>query len=237
MLRKIASEIRGGLFVLLCTVCPWNGSTLAADPTELWPELGVFWNTTPRTRLFFDLAFARDADSYDQSLDVLAFADFTLKPIAKRELPDADWVRNRYLWARVGCGHFFSASDGVRSTPEERAILELRARAPLPAQIWLEGRARVDLRWMGGDFSTRYRLRIEVNREFTILDHAVTPYLQVEWFYDTRYNGWSRILYQLGPEITVGKHFRYEVYVARQVDRLPTYSPMNSAELFLKWYF
>jgi hypothetical protein len=31
-----------------------------------------------------------------------------------------------------------------------------------------------------------------------------------------------------GPEVTVNPHFRYEVYVARQTDRLPEKSDLNA---------
>jgi hypothetical protein len=59
----------------------------------------------------------------------------------------------------------------------------------------------------------------------------------VEWFYDTRYDGWARVLYQFGPEVTVNPHFRYEIYVARQVDRLPTKETLNALGFVAKWYF
>ena len=59
-------------------------------------------------------------------------------------------------------------------------------------------------------------------------DHAVVPYFNVEWFYDTRYDGWARTLYQLGPEVTVNKHFRYEIYLAHQSDHLPKHSELDA---------
>lgn len=88
---------------------------------------------------------------------------------------------------------------------ENRGILSLWGKFPLPASVWLEGRARTDLRWIGGAYSTRYRWRFEATREFLVLDHAVVPYLNVEWFYDTRYDDWARTLYQAGAELTVNK--------------------------------
>ena len=82
---------------------------------------------------------------------------------------------------------------------EDRAILSLWGKVPLPGDVWLENRARVDLRWIGGEYSTRYRLRVEATREFTVAGHSVVPYFNVEWFYDTRYDGWARTLYTGGP--------------------------------------
>jgi hypothetical protein len=41
--------------------------------------------------------------------------------------------------------------------------------------VWLETRVRTDLRWIGGDCSTRYRFRIEATREFTVVNHTGAP--------------------------------------------------------------
>jgi len=103
--------------------------------------------------------------------------------------------------------------------------------------VWVETRTRADLRWIGDDYSTRYRFRLEANREFGVKDHPVLPYLNVEWFYDTRYSDWSRTLYQAGVEVTVNKVFRYELYLARQDDRLPEVKSLNALGVVAKFYF
>ncbi len=95
----------------------------------------------------------------------------------------------------------------------------------------------MDLRWIGGDYSSRQRLRLEVNREFTVQEHAVVPYFQIEGFYDTRYHGWSRMLYQPGVEITLDSHFRLELYLARQNDRLPEEERLDALGIVAKWYY
>ena len=67
-------------------------------------------------------------------------------------------------------------------------------------------------------------------------DHTVVPYCNVEWFYDTRYDGWSRLLYQAGTEVTLSERWRYELYLARQNDRLPSVSSLNAFGVVLKYY-
>ena len=107
----------------------------------------------------------------------------------------------------------------------------------LPEAIWLEGRARVDFRWIDGVYSTRYRLRLEATREFLVKGHPVVPFLNAEAFYDTRYDGWSRFLYEAGTEVTVDKHFRFELKVSRMTDVLPDHSAVNALGLVAKWYY
>jgi hypothetical protein len=54
--------------------------------------------------------------------------------------------------------------------------------------------------------------------------------------YDTRYEGWTRALYQAGSEVTVNKRFRFELFVALEVDRLPSRSTLGAAGVVAKWY-
>lgn len=234
-----ASSSRGVLLAGLCVCQTLAGVTLAADSSEFWPEVSGFVTLNPRSRIYLDASYAKAKESDDQSLDLAAYVDISLKPILRKELRKTDdWQRSRYLWTRIGYDRIFEATDAARAeVAEDRGIVALYAKAPLPAEFWLEARVRADLRWIGDDYSTRYRFRVEATREFTVLDHTVVPYFNVEWFYDTRYDGWARTLYQLGPEVTLNKHFRFEVYIARQEDRLPSASSTNAFGVVAKWYY
>jgi uncharacterized protein DUF2490 len=229
----------GALLIVVALVCQTlAGVAHAADSSEFWPEVSGFVALSPRTRIFLNAAYAEAKESDDKSLDLAAYLDISLKPILRKELLAQDWQRSRYFWARIGYDRVFKATDGADAeVAEDRGILALYAKAPLPADVWLEARVRADLRWIGDDYSTRYRFRVEATREFTVLNHTVVPYFNVEWFYDTRYDGWARTLYQLGPEVTVNKHFRFEVYIARQEDRLPSASSTNAFGVVAKWYY
>jgi uncharacterized protein DUF2490 len=209
----------------------------AADSSEFWPEANAFLTLTPQTRVFLDAAYADGKEADHAALDLAAYLDISLKPIRKN-LQTADWQRSRYLWARIGYDRIFNSTDSEGAqVVEHRGIVSLYSKALLPADVVAEARVRADLRWIGEDYSTRYRFRLEVTREFTVLDHTVVPYFNVEWFYDTRYDGWARTLYQLGPEITVNRHFRFEVYLARQNDRLPQRTDLNAVGVNFKWYY
>ena len=70
-----------------------------------------------------------------------------------------------------------------------------------------------------------------------MLDRPVTPYLNAEWFYDTRYDGWARVLFQVGAEVTLSRRFRFELYLARQEDDLPAESALNAVGALAKFYF
>lgn len=225
------------LSTALCACLALCGAARAADSSELWPEASAFITMTPETRIYLDSSYARGKESDTRSLDLSAFVDISIKPILREQLWTEDWQRSRFLWARLGYTRVLKATDGPFEVAENRGVASLYAKAPLPSEVWLEARARVDLRWIGGDYSDRYRFRLEATREFTALERTVVPYVNVEWFYDTRYDSWARTLYQAGAEITVDKGFRYEIYLARQNDRKPSEQTLNALGVVAKWYF
>jgi len=213
------------------------GSARAADSEEFWPELSVYYGLNPRARVYGDAAVAKGLESDEHSLDLSLCLDVSLKPILRKDLLAQDWQRSRYLWARVGYTWLSKVSQGTVTRAENRGVVALYGKAPLPAEIWLEGRARVDLRWIGEDYATRYRARLEATREFSVHDHAVVPYLNYEWFYDTRYDGWARTLWMADAEVTMSEQFRYEVYLAGQKDRLPDEESLGALGVVAKWYY
>lgn len=227
--------------VLLAAPCIWQalgGFAFAADTSQLWPELSAFIGLRPDTRIYLDATYSKGKEPDLGSLDVSAALDISLKPILRSGLQSEDWQRNRYLWARIGYTRISDINnEGEKSLVENRGVAALYAKAPLPSEVWLEARTRADLRWRSDDYSTRYRFRLEVNREFAVKDRPVLPYFNVEWFYDTRYANWSRVLYQAGVEVTVNKGFRYEIYLARQNDRLPEVETLNALGVVAKFYF
>jgi hypothetical protein len=225
------------LSATLCAGSALWGQAHAADATEFWPEISAYVALQPATRVYLDASYTRDKAAEARSLELSAFLDLSIQPILREELRTEDWQRGRYFWARLGYTHVAKATDGIRAAAEDRGVVSLYAKALLPSEVVLEGRARADLRWIGGDYSTRYRLRLEMNREFTVREHSVVPYAHAEVFYDTRYDAWARALYQMGTEITASKGFRYELYLARQNDRRPHDETLNSLGLVGKWYF
>ena len=212
-------------------------SVQAEALSEFWPEAAVFVALSPETRLFLNLPYARNVDTGGATLDIAAYLDISLLPILRPALYTLDWQRSRFLWARIGLDHIVQTQDGTRTVTENRGIVSILAKAELPAEVWLEGRTRAHLRWIDGDYSPRYRFRAEATREFTVVEHTVVPYANVEWFYDTRFDQWTRTLYQAGAEFTVNQRFRLEFYLARQEDQRPQDSSFNALGVVAKWYY
>jgi uncharacterized protein DUF2490 len=204
--------------------------------SELVPELNVFIKLTKQIRLYLlgDITQGLSPSFTDGEFG--AHLDFTLKPILRRQLRSADWERSRYLWIRTGyvvSGDLDGRDDEITQT----ILLEMTGRFELPWEIWLVNRARVDFRDIDGERSQRYRVRVGIEREFTVCRVVMVPYLQAETFYDTRFDTFNRQLYQAGIEIELNKHWRIEPYIARQNDSRSASGNVNRVGLVLKSYF
>ena len=57
------------------------------------------------------------------------------------------------------------------------------------------GRLRTDLRWLGDahEFSTRLRYRLMVEKEYGVGRTSIVPYVNVEPYYDSRYDIVNRV--------------------------------------------
>lgn len=215
----------------------------AQDPWEIWPEANLYKSLGQTTRLYFVASYAQGKESATTTLDLAGYFDLTFRPLVRHAVrsnnwkEQQDWRQNRYLWVRVGYDHIFKEEDGQKTEPEDRGIVAIHGRFYLPAGFLLEARTRADLRWIGGDYSTRYRLRGELNRDFAVFEHVANLFLQAEGFYDMRYEGWSVALYQLGTEVTLGRHFRIEPSIARRVEMLPEESRLWAVAFVARWFY
>lgn len=211
-------------------------SARAADTqTELVPELEAYLTLWERTRLFLIGSLTEGIPDSNTTGEVGAHLDITLSPIFRRRLRDADWERERYLWLRIGYRRLWNLDDG--DVTENRGVVQLTGRVPLPLGFHLVNRVGVDLRGLDDGFSTRVRERLGLECELTLGGVAVVPYVQAEVFYDTRFGAWSRQLYQAGLEVKLTDHWRIEPYYARQEDQRPSTAHVNQIGFVLKTYW
>jgi hypothetical protein len=209
----------------------------AGRSREVVPEFNGYFKLTDRARLFVlaDVSHVSPDDTTNGEIGI--HFDYTLMPILRTRLREADWERNRYLWMRVGVRRLGSIDGRDDGTRESRLLVEATARFELAGSAWLVNRLRLDLRDVDGKGSSRYRYRIGAEKEFAASGGTTfVPYVQAEWFYDTRFDAWSRQRYQLGTEIELDKNWRIEPYYAYDRDTHPSPDGLNRFGLVLKYF-
>jgi hypothetical protein len=191
---------------------------------EVWPEVDAYVGLTSATRLYFSFKPVLSADDGSLSESQLgANVDVAFAPmrrIRRSDSPD----RDKYHHMRARLGYWVARTPTAEGgdVTEQRILTELTPRVSLPLEMLLSLRNHVEFRWLDGDSSWRYRLRPWVERDTEVGSVTIAPYTAVEMFYDSRFDEWSRTLYQVGMSVPAADWIVPEVYYARQVDREPT---------------
>lgn len=227
-MRVLPRRSSPGLHALLLSTVLQAAPAWADDSlsTEFWPEIDAYVGLNERSRLLFTAAGTRameaNAGQGGLALQDAQFSinvDYTLAPILRRDVPVAEWSKNRLLWTRLGFEYGTSGSSGADSFRSYTAIVELNSRFPLQGTSWLTNRLRVDLRDINGESSQRYRVRLGAEWEETFHEHPFSPYASIEALYDTRYDKWSRLALKAGLETPIGGDWRVEPYLVLQLNQ------------------
>jgi hypothetical protein len=211
------------LNVLLLGAPAWAGDSLS---TEFWPEINAYVALGERSRMLATAAATRAMEgqwtlgkAITQDAQFTLNLDYTLAPVLRRDVPKAEWSKNRLLWARLGFEYGTSGNSGADAFRSYTGILELNSRFPTSSALWLTGRLRADLREINGQASQRYRLRLGGEWDTALNEHPVAPYSSVEFVYDTRYDKWSRMTLKAGLETPIADTWRIEPYLALQFNK------------------
>ena len=233
----------GAGVALACAALPARADTR----NEFWPELDLYVPLGERTRLFAAVAATRAEETQTtgqatQYQDVAAgvHLDVTLVPILRKDLAQADWQRNRYLWMRVGYRYGRSIGDAERDDRfrEQRGIFEITGRTrPLMGDLEFIGRLRWDARDVNDRHSDRYRVRLAVEKSLRAGGRALVPFANAEAFYDTRFDAWNRQRYQAGAEVELDRHWRVEPSLVRQNDSRSQPARVNALAVAFKYFF
>ena len=201
---------------------------------QIWPEVDVYVSLNEKFRLYFLATTTKAEETRDNTeAQVGAHIDYHL---------------NKRVSLRVGYRYGFSLG-GSDPFKEHRPIFEQTLRQPLPLDLLLSDRNREELRWVNGEFSARYRNRVTLEREFKVLNRAVTPYGSAEVYYDSRFNTWNRNRFAVGTQIAFKhgaplislihpkKQFVLDVYVMRQNDSRSQPSRVKALGVAFNFYF
>jgi hypothetical protein len=192
----------------------------------------LYWRLNPDLRLEFVTSRTKDTSSYN-SATVGPTLHVFLKPLPSiRQTTRDDSNRNR-LTGGVGY-RSISATD---KPDENRIQLDLAPRFQLPGRMLLDDRDRIDLRFISGNFTWRYRNRLTLQRTFKIHAFPVTPYARGEVYYDISSNMWNRTTYSLGGTIGLTKRTEIRPYYERENNTGSSPNHVNGLGLTLRVYF
>ena len=142
-------------------------------------------------------------------------------------------VRGGYLGGK-------SLDDQGEAYTERTAFSELHARSPLKGGFLMSSRLRADLRWLGEDdpeFSTRLRYRLMLEKEYRAGRTSIVPYVNVEPYYDSRYDTVNRVRVIPGASVSFTPRFAVETNVTYQYDSKSSTTHLLALNVILHLFF
>jgi hypothetical protein len=233
--------------LVFLTLVVWLGAAGAAlaqeSSTEFWPETDIWLRLSPAWRLSMYLPISKNIETNYREGNVVLQADYafgTIKHLAKRRLLDESRAREmkRFL-LRGGYLGGKSLGDEGQAYKENTAFFEFHVRTPLKRRVLLSHRLRTDLRWLGDsqEFSYRLRYRLMLEKEYTAGRASIVPYVNVEPYYDSRYETVNRVRLIGGGTVAWSPHFAIEANITYQYDSKSSVTNLYALNLILHLFF
>ena len=203
---------------------------------QFWPEVDTYVKLNPTFRFMFNASTTQESGNTIGSQFGANF-DVFMKPLLKLKrftVFQLDESKSRPLTIRT--------SYDILPTPgkplENRLVLDGTPRYPLQAGILVANRNRVELRWINGDFSWRYRNRLAVERTFAIRSYHFTPYVRGEAYYVSTAGKWSRTAEDIGFIFPIRRRAEIDGYYEHMNDTSKaTNQQTHGIGLILSLYF
>jgi hypothetical protein len=191
-----------------------GGRVVSAQETQFLPEVDAYLNLNSKVRLRVQAKDTREGGDPTQALIGSDLYLYT-KPLIKLKNVtafDLDDTKSRPLV--FSAGYHYLASPSSPSTNR----LELTATFHLPMKpgVLISDTNRADLDWSDGDFTWRYRNKLELEKPLTIRSYHPAPYSSVEVYYESKYQKVSSTEIYVGCLFPIRKRFELDPYYEHQ---------------------
>ena len=114
----------------------------------------------------------------------------------------------------VGAGYEYLWTDQEgAATDEDRIVIDATPRYRPRSHWLLDSRNRAEFRWVDGEYSTRFRTRLTVERDIPVRKNGrLTPYASAEFFYNFARDSWDEQQYAVGVELPYRRIFMVQAY-------------------------
>ena len=209
------------LVTILCSGAAGQSHRLVTG-TEFWPEADAHIELPSNFRVLAFGGLQQGAGFPYQQQYLAAGLGYQFKPILKSHFENIDPDKEHHLV--IGGGYeFFRTIQSGKTKDERRLILETIPGFRPTSRFLVRDTNRVEFRWVNGVYSTRYRNKLRVERDFLYHGLRFTPYGFAEAFYDGAKNSWNQEWYTAGVEWPYKRIFMLDTYYLRQT--CPTCKP------------
>jgi len=214
------------------------GAALRAQETsnEVWPQLDTYFKLNSDFQAVATVTERVASDSKDTDFRIGPTLLYHVPAVFHGEVLRHHEEENRFV--SLGAGYLYiTPGPGGTGSVEQRGILLLTPRLPLPKKLLLMDRNQADLRWISKSFYWRYRNQLTLQRNFSIHSYSFTSYVQGEMQYYSKYGTWYRTTYSAGVRLPVGKKVEFEPYYEHENTSRGQPAHINAVGLLLSLFF
>ena len=211
-------------------------SQRAATETQVWPEVDAHVELPSHFRVLAFLGLEQGVGFPFQQRYAAAALGYQFKPILKPHLENIDPDKEHYFL--FGGGYeFLRTTQSGKAKDEDRITLDGTFNFRPIARFLVNDRNWIEFRWINSVYSTTYRNRATVERDFLTHGFRFTPYGSAEVFYNGSMHSWNEQWYTAGIQWPYKNVFMLDTYYQRQ--NCPTCNPTNwnVAGVTLNFYF
>jgi hypothetical protein len=202
------------------------GQSQASDTeTEFWGEADAHVQISPKMRVIAFGGLEQGVGFDYQQWYSAAGLGYQFKPILKSHLENIDPDKEHYLVVAGGY-EFLQTKQTGKTKDESRVIVEAIPGFRPPGGFLVRDTNRVEFRWVNGVYSTRYRNKLDVERDFVTHGFRFTPYGSAEVYYDGATNSWNQENYAAGVQWPFKRLLMLDTYY--QLQKCPTCKPPNA---------
>ncbi|ULQ54125.1 DUF2490 domain-containing protein [Flavihumibacter fluvii] len=232
-------------FIRICLVLLGAGlaqdamAQLSQKAQEVWPATDAYYSINPKFRLYGTISGTKREESSYSDGAIGLFVDYFTFPVVKKIHPSyahADSLPGRFMYLRAGYQYSATPESSEDPFKESMIVTEANARFYLPWTMLLTWKNRFDWRISNGEFNSRYRPRLNVEKDLQTEYLTFTAYGFVEYFANVGNSAVNRFKTQLGVELKVLKHVNYEVFWNHQFEHQPEIQSVDAFGMTLKIY-
>jgi len=228
--RAKKSLVLASLAILWC-LCS------SAQTAQVLPEVDTYFKLSSELRVSFQAKETREAGDPIHA-EIGPSLDFYLKPLIRLKKAtefDLDDSKSRPLVFSVGYRYLPQANNAPATNRMEPVVT---LNFPLKGRFLLSDRNRADLDWRNGNFTWRYRNRIQIEKTLTLRSYHPSPYASAEFFYQSQFGKWSDTAIYAGCIFPIGKRLEVNPYYEHQnnTGKSPNHQ-LNQLGLMLNLYF
>ncbi len=189
----------------------------ASVPGEFDPGFGLDVDLNKQWRL--DLFFGREHDPELSSDKWKANAGVSIRLKSRWKSLIDDLDRDKHHVLVLAANYEYSRADKSGTiTKENRLTLDATPRYLLGKRslVLMSDRNRTEFRWVNGAYRFRYRNRLRFERPFRTGKTKLTPYVDVEPYWDSHYRRWSQFRFGGGVQIPIFKIAAFDIHYERQ---------------------